>query len=226
MSLDCLSSLDQPDTGALATDWSAITPGSTAHSTNVHFVIRTRLENYQEVRLLGDAPQLGGNDEVQALSLARESSTAAVWSCTVSLTTGVPVNYKYMIMTRGKAEDEPNKAIRTLNPKGIDMWVDDEWIGKDQSLGDRRVRINRGIMRGARGGRGNSLDKAPPMLPEQMAGLEIMDEDLVQAEQLIICVFRLPVKCKRLEDGTLKVRRMPSATTSTLLTAFAFYLID
>jgi len=114
-SLNNLAALDADD--EVKTDWRAIHPSATHGVTKCHFVIRARLELYQELRIVGDAPQLGGNCESSAISLVRESPQSPLWSCTAHLTAGVPVTYRYVIMNRGKLEEELNVGSRTANPK-------------------------------------------------------------------------------------------------------------
>ena len=115
-SLNNLSALDNAEPPQ-RTDWGAIQPSAAHGVTKCHFVIRARLELYQELRIVGDSPQLGGNDTNAAISLVRESPQSPLWSCTAHLTSGVPVTYRYIIMNKGTIEEEPNKGYRTANPK-------------------------------------------------------------------------------------------------------------
>lgn len=192
MSIQCLASMDQDEAEAAAERWGAIQPNAHAHSTNVNFIIRARLEQDQEIRLSGDAPQLGSWDPSNALSLIRDSSSSTLYTCSVQLTTGVGVQYRYVIASKDGVHDEPNKSTRTVLPKGVDMWVDDEWMGVEQQLGERRVRINRGIKR----------QQKPSM--DEVSALAAVSEDASAAiDKVIVCVFRLPIKSSRREDGSL-----------------------
>ena len=171
-----------PDSSS-AVIWGGVLPTSTAHMTNVNFIVRARLDADQEIRILGDSPQLGNWEATRALTLVRESPDSTIWSMLVHLTSGVNVQYKYIIVSRyldavtvsvnflelqshilsllavptiifhtllhtllcrttlhndtaclcchcrEDHTDEPARVLRSLLPKGMDMWVDDEWLG-------------------------------------------------------------------------------------------------
>eukprot|EP00742_Colponemidia_sp_Colp-10_P008648 GILJ01009382.1.p1 GENE.GILJ01009382.1~~GILJ01009382.1.p1 ORF type:complete len:1037 (-),score=136.84 GILJ01009382.1:160-3270(-) len=184
--------------------------------TRIYFRVKSETKYGETVRITGDSPMLGEWRHQDGVRLTTSEDQYPVWYTTEPLTlpSGIPVNYKYVIMEGPLLKRwEEISGNRTLIPEGIEMTVEDvegEYIGTStvKQLIDEKDEIL-DIS-------DHHHDHGPPDLPN-------MNQDYVEEpvkispnETLIVCALELPLKIRKRENGEWEIKSSQAVLLPTL----------